>query len=129
MTDALVVDASAMVALVDDDVRKAAVRARLAQGRALHATTSMPFEVANALRKRHTRDLPQARRLHQMIELLSIQLWPWEAVRHRVWQLAGHVAASDAGYVAIAESLDAVLLTSDTRLARAPGIRCRVELV
>jgi predicted nucleic acid-binding protein len=33
---------------------------------------------------------------------------------------------TDAAFVALAESLDAVLLTTDARLARAPGIRATV---
>jgi predicted nucleic acid-binding protein len=31
--------------------------------------------------------------------------------------------------VALAEALDAPLLTVDARLARAPGVRCQVELL
>ena len=30
-------------------------------------------------------------------------------------------------YVALAEALDAVLLTTDRRLAAAPGLRCVIE--
>jgi predicted nucleic acid-binding protein len=32
-------------------------------------------------------------------------------------------------YVALAEQLQAPLLTADARLARAPGLRCSVELI
>jgi predicted nucleic acid-binding protein len=39
------------------------------------------------------------------------------------------MTAYDATYVALAEALDAVLLTCDGRLARAPGIGRRVELI
>ena len=35
----------------------------------------------------------------------------------------------DAAYVALAELLDTVLLTADSRLARASGIQCEVELL
>jgi predicted nucleic acid-binding protein len=35
----------------------------------------------------------------------------------------------DAAYVALAELLGVTLLTGDRRLARAPGVRCRVEVV
>jgi len=37
--------------------------------------------------------------------------------------------AYDAAYVALAELLGAVLLTADARLAGAPGLRCRLDLV
>jgi predicted nucleic acid-binding protein len=39
------------------------------------------------------------------------------------------VTAYDACYVALAEAVDAPLLTADRRLANAPGIRCAVELI
>ncbi len=32
-------------------------------------------------------------------------------------------------YVALAEALDATLVTSDARLGRAPGLRCPVEVL
>ena len=35
----------------------------------------------------------------------------------------------DAAYVALAEALDADLLTGDRRLAAAPGPRCRIVLL
>jgi predicted nucleic acid-binding protein len=58
------------------------------------------------------------------------------AVRHahepylqRVWELRNNVSAYDAIYVALAETLDAPLLTCDARLARAPIPSVRIELV
>jgi len=50
-------------------------------------------------------------------------LWP------RAWALRANLSAYDALYVALAEQLDAPLLTADARIARAPGLRCRVELI
>jgi predicted nucleic acid-binding protein len=47
----------------------------------------------------------------------------------RVWALRHNLSAYDAVYVALAEALDAMLLTCDRRLARAPGAGRRVELV
>lgn len=35
----------------------------------------------------------------------------------------------DASYVALAEELNAVLLTTDARLSRAPGLQCAVEVL
>ncbi|MGH8903342.1 MAG: type II toxin-antitoxin system VapC family toxin [Egibacteraceae bacterium] len=46
----------------------------------------------------------------------------------RVWKLRRTITAYDAWYVALAESLDAPLLTLYHRLARAPGPRCSFEL-
>lgn len=46
----------------------------------------------------------------------------------RIWELRRNLTAYDAAYVALAEALDAPLITTDGRLARAPGHRARVEL-
>ena len=47
----------------------------------------------------------------------------------RVWALRHNLSACDAVYVALSEVLDAVSLTCDGRLARAPGAGHRVEPV
>jgi predicted nucleic acid-binding protein len=47
----------------------------------------------------------------------------------RVWDLRNNLTAYDAVYVALAEALDAPLLTRDQRLAAAAGHHARVELV
>jgi predicted nucleic acid-binding protein len=47
----------------------------------------------------------------------------------RVWDLRHHLTAYDAVYVALAEALDAVLVTRDRRLASAAGVFARVEVV
>jgi predicted nucleic acid-binding protein len=45
-----------------------------------------------------------------------------------MWQLRHNVTTYDAAYVALAELLALPLLTSDARLAAAPGLRCQVIL-
>jgi predicted nucleic acid-binding protein len=47
----------------------------------------------------------------------------------RIWDLRNNLTAYDAAYVALAEALDAPLLTRDRRLAAAAGHRAQVELV
>jgi predicted nucleic acid-binding protein len=47
----------------------------------------------------------------------------------RVWELRHNLTAYDAVYVALAEALDATLVTRDQRLAQAPGHHARVELL
>jgi predicted nucleic acid-binding protein len=46
-----------------------------------------------------------------------------------VWALRENLSAYDATYVALAEALDSPLLTRDARLMRAPGLRCRIEVL
>ncbi len=52
-----------------------------------------------------------------------------EPLLDRVWAFRKNLTAYDAVYVALAEALDATLLTCDRKLARAPGVARRIELV
>lgn len=52
--------------------------------------------------------------------------WP---MGERIAELSGTITAYDAAYVALAELLEAPLLTADTRLARSHGRRCEVRIV
>lgn len=47
----------------------------------------------------------------------------------RVWELRDNVTPYDALYVALAELQEVPLVTTDSRLAQAPGIRATVELI
>ncbi len=47
----------------------------------------------------------------------------------RCWELRDNVTVYDAVYVALAELLDAPLVTADGKLANAPGTRCRIEVL
>ena len=47
----------------------------------------------------------------------------------RCWQLRTTLTAYDAAYVALAEAIDAVLLTADSKLAGSHGPRCEIELI
>jgi predicted nucleic acid-binding protein len=47
----------------------------------------------------------------------------------RVHELRHNMTALDACYVALAESLDVIALTSDARWASVPGVRTTIEVV
>jgi predicted nucleic acid-binding protein len=55
--------------------------------------------------------------------------YPHDVLLPRVWELRHNLTAYDAVYVALAEVLDAPLLTRDRRVATAAGHRARVDLV
>ena len=55
--------------------------------------------------------------------------YPHDFLLPRVWDLRNNLTAYDAMYVALAEALDAPLLTCDKRLAASPGHHARIELV
>lgn len=130
MSAAAVCDASAVVAaLVDGGPDGTWAAGRLA-GRRLLAPHLMPFEVANILRRQElsgavTADV--AAQAHADLLDLGVQLWPYETLAVGVRVLRANLTAYDAAYVALAELVDAPLVTLDARIARAPGVRCAVE--
>jgi predicted nucleic acid-binding protein len=61
---------------------------------------------------------------------LEILRFPADWLRPLMWELRSNLTAYDATYVALAESIGATaLLTTDDRLANAPGIRCAVQVL
>lgn len=54
---------------------------------------------------------------------------PARPLMRRACELRRTVTTHDAAYVALAERLGWTLLTADGRLSRAPGIRCRAEII
>ena len=60
---------------------------------------------------------------------LDVERHSHEPLLARVWDLRENLTAYDAVYVALAEALDSTLLTCDVRLAGAPGLGERVELI
>lgn len=57
---------------------------------------------------------------------LPVDRYPLAPFEERVWELRDQLSAYDAWYVALAETLDTELVTSDLRLRRAPSLRCVV---
>lgn len=56
-----------------------------------------------------------------------MELWPYEALAARIWQLRANLTSYDAAYVALAETIDAPLVTLDRRIRQAPGISCTID--
>ncbi len=91
----------------------------------------MDLEVLHALRRQALRGALSPRRGAEALEdLASIMLvrYPHTSLMERIWELRENLTAYDAAYVALAEALDAPLVTMDARLAQAPGHRAAVEL-
>ncbi len=89
----------------------------------------MMFEAANIIRRHERADLidsAQAAQAHVDLLDLTTEHWPYEALAGRAWELRANLTSYDASYVALAELLDAPLLTLDHGIARASGPRCRV---
>lgn len=97
-----------------------------------HAPELIDLEVASALRRLTARGMVTAKDAAGALDLLAqapLTRYPHLPVLARVWQLRRSMTAYDAAYVALAEALDARLLTSDAKLARAPGARCPIDLL
>jgi predicted nucleic acid-binding protein len=127
----VVVDASAVVALLisPGDIGEQIAR-RLAQAR-LHAPDHLPVEVTNVIRRQHNAALLTTTEARLAIEgywTLAIQLWPFETLRDRAWAHGANLSSYDAAYVALAERLGVPLITGDVRIERAPGVECEIEV-
>jgi predicted nucleic acid-binding protein len=128
----IVVDASVLAtALGDDGVDGERVRSRLFGERA-SAPELVDLEVASVWRRAVRRgDVSDGRARQALADLAALPLVraPHGPLMPRIWELRDNVTVYDAAYVALAEALDAPLLTADRKLARATGTLCEFELM
>lgn len=124
----VVVDASAVVAALVDGGDEGTWAERVLASEDIAAPHLMLVEATNILRRAAasgeiSEDI--ATLAHADLRDLRVSLFPYPPFAERVWALRGNITAYDAWYVAVAERLDAPLMTLDRRLARAPGTDCR----
>ena len=122
-----VVDASVVVAALIDDGPAGRWAEELVASTPLAAPHLMPVEAANILRRAALAgDVSDdiASLAHADLLALAVELFPYDVLADRIWELRGAVTAYDGWYVALAESLKAPLATLDGRLTRAPGPHC-----
>jgi predicted nucleic acid-binding protein len=129
----IVLDASAVVELLLNTATGRTIAARIADPAVgIHIPHLTDVEVMQALR-RYTRDRDldpvDAAAAVDNLRALDLLRHPHEPFLDRVWELRDNLSAYDAVYVALAEVLDAELLTCDGRVARASGTTARIELV
>lgn len=129
----IVVDASAVLEVLLRTPKAKAVEDRLfAPGQTLHAPHLLDLEVAQVIRRYAAGgDINGERGGMALTDLadLPMRRYPHDILLPRIWALRGNLTAYDAAYVALAEVLDAPLLTRDRRIAAATGHRAHVELV
>ena len=121
----IVLDASAATDfLLDRGAPGTWVAERLVEAESIHAPHLIDTEVASALRRLVARgevagamgDAAVA-----TLEDMPILRYPARPLLGRIWQLRATLTAFDATYIALAEVLEAPLVTTDARLARAVG--------
>ena len=129
----IVVDASALLEFLLQTPLGIRVEARLFRDEdEFHSPHLLDVEVTMALRRLVRVGEVSADRAAEAIEdLIDLDLR-----RHahldlltRAWKLREKVSAYNAMYVALAEALDATVVTCDTPLANAPGHRAHIEVI
>jgi predicted nucleic acid-binding protein len=126
------VDASAILeVLLQTPAARRVSRVLFAASQTLHAPHLIDLEIAQVLR-RYVRSaiLSADRGAEALSDFLDLPLtrYPHFILLSRVWQLRHNLTAYDVAYLALAEALDAPLITRDRALART-GSRARVELI
>ncbi|WP_419163286.1 type II toxin-antitoxin system VapC family toxin [Candidatus Palauibacter sp.] len=130
----VVVDASVLAAAVahlgpNGAWCEAALAESAREGRSLAGPQLVLAEASNVLHR-----LALAERLESSeaslagydLLALEIELFPFEPLADRTWELRHNLSIYDGWYVALAETLSCPLLTLDQRLARAAGPTCRI---
>jgi predicted nucleic acid-binding protein len=125
----LVVDASVLFEIVADTPRSESLRTYLETDADQLAPHLIDAEVLSVIQVKHRTGALDTTAAGQAVD--DLRTWPGERWGHqllleRAWELRDNVRGYDALYVALAEAMGATLLTLDERLARAPGIDCRV---
>ena len=129
----IVVDASALLEFLLQTPCGARVEARLFRdGDELHAPHLLDVEVVQGLRRLvRTGEVSSTRAGEAIADLSDLDLH-----RHshfdllgRAWKLRDNITAYDAMYIALAEAIQAPIVTCDHALAKAPGHRARIEAI
>lgn len=118
----IVADASTLVDLLLDRPPAAVTREALAAQRTIHGPHLLSTEVLHVLRRWTYRGLippPRAEAAVADLGALPIVFHAHPPLSRRVWALRDRLSAYDATYVALAEALEASLITADRRLIRA----------
>jgi predicted nucleic acid-binding protein len=128
----LIVDASVLFEVLADTPRAEPARLRMVDDPDLGAPHLVDAEVLSVIQAQHRRGALDATAATQAVD--DLRTWPGERWSHRgllerAWELRDNVRTYDGLYIALAEALDATLLTLDRRLAAAPGVRCVVEVL
>jgi predicted nucleic acid-binding protein len=128
----IVVDASAAVDYLLAAGAFERIAARFATPtESLHAPHVLDVEVAHALRRLAMSRAISAVRAGEALDdlaALPVRRYPHTWLLPRMWELRSNMSAFDAAYVALAEALDASLITADGALARAPGHAAKIEV-
>jgi len=129
----IVVDASALLEFLLQTPLGSRVEARLFRDRdELYSPHLADVEVTQGLRRLvRTGEVSPGRAAEAIADLVDLDLHrhPHLDLLTRAWTLRDNVTAYDAMYIALAEALDASIVTCDAPLAKAPGHRARIDVI
>ena len=129
----IVVDASALLEVLLRTSFAKAVEDRLfAPQQTLHAPHLLDVEAAQVIRRyAANREIDGERGRAALADLAEfpVRRYPHDFLLQRIWELRNNLTAYDAAYVALAEALNAPLLTRDRRLAGAAGPFAHIEVI
>lgn len=128
----IVLDASAAVDWLLRTAAGQQIEQRIYAGKdTLHTVHLLDVEFAQVLRRLVREGTLAPKRAEEAIEdLAALRIVRYAPVLllQRVWRLRQNLSAYDATYVALAEKLQAPLITRDRRIAAAPGHAAAVEV-
>lgn len=131
MSGDIVIDGGALAEYLVGSATGEAVATLIAGRDPLHAPHLVVPETLAVLRKWSLGEYLDETRLdiarHDLARM-PMQLWEAGPFADRVWALRHNITAYDATYIALAEAMDAALVTSDARLAAASGPACPIML-
>jgi len=128
----IVVDASALINALLAASANAGLAARLfLPGESWHAPHLIDLECSQVLRRMNRAgSLTPSRALQAIGDLDNLRMTRYghEPFLLRIWELRHAITAYDAAYVALAEALNAPLVTCDRWLAASHGHHAKIEV-
>lgn len=128
----IVLDASAAVDFFTGAENAEAIDCRLADEFVVNVPALFNLEVLQALRGLDVSkqaSLASAENALQRLKDFRAFRYGHEILRPRIWELRHNLTVYDAAYVALAEILDATLITTDRAMSTAKGHSARIEFV
>ncbi len=128
----IVIDASALLEMLLATASGSLVIERIRISESINAPQLLIVECLQVLRRSERRgdiDADLSTALVRDLLALDIELYDHLLLADRIWELRNNLTTYDAAYVALSELLEVPLITTDAKLASAPGNHATVELV